>query len=457
MAEKIAEFRHVELKPAAHWMAPIGLNELFRENAAWRLEKGHSEYEAVMQGHAQQLKHFDVTPAQHVDWVWVKDRLHRIQTSLHKRHLMSPLFDIRRWHNKILRRIYYRLPTRFDESEMEDGFLTALFTDPRNGTIHNVPEELAVIPVEMVSFELDNDSPPIDLYGQARLVAKPKYHQVQRSAAATCDPTRQIAEPLRIVVSINGHQARALVDSGSLGDFMAGSLADQLQVRRTPLQTPLSVQLAAQGSRTKVNYGTTACFQYQTIDEDRYFDIMNLSNYDLILGTAWMYQHSVTIGLNPPRIIIGSETSLPIQGGGTLKLASRSVQVIEDEMNAARALLIEYAKPLCRKASESPLPPLRAINHQIPLIDEDKIYPWRLSRCPEAFLPLWIEKRDAYLKTGRWEITTATNTVPMLLVPKVGTKPGDPSSLRTVVDLRERNKNTRKLASPLPNMDGILR
>ena len=45
----------------------------------------------------------------------------------------------------------------------------------------------------------------------------------------------------------------------------------------------------------------------------------------------------------------------------------------------------------------------------------------------------------------------------MLLVPKVGTKPGDPSSLRTVVDLRERNKNTRKLASPLPNMDGILR
>src|SRR6266550_5818313 len=40
---------------------------------------------------------------------------------------------------------------------------------------------------------------------------------------------------------------------------------------------------------------------------------------------------------------------------------------------------------------------------------------------------------------------------------KVGTKPGDPSSLRTVVDLRERNKNTWKLASPLPNMDGILR
>ena len=458
MAEKVAAFRRIELKLAPRWMAPLGLNELFRENAAWKLEKGHSEYEAVMQGRAQILKRFDVIPAQHADWVWVKDRLHGIQTSLHERYLTTPLFDIRRWHNKILLRTHYRLPTQFDELAMEDNFLGCLeseapITNPGTSeALLDTPEEIPAIPAGMMSLELGEGSPLLDLYGQTRLVTEPEYRHVHRSAAATRDPARQIAEPLRIVVSINGHRARALVDSGSLGDFMASSLADQLKVRRTPLQTPLSVQLAAQGSRTKVNYGTTVRFQYQTIDEDRYFDIMNLSNYDLILGTAWMYQHSVTIGLNPPRIIIGSETSLPIAGGGTLKLASRSIQVTEDALEAARAHLVEYAKPLCRKASESPLPPLRAINHQIPLIDENKIYPWRPSRCPEAFLPLWTEKRDAYLKTGRWEITTATNTVPMLLVPKVGTKPGDPSSLRTVVDLRERNKNTRKLASPLPNM-----
>ena len=39
---------------------------------------------------------------------------------------------------------------------------------------------------------------------------------------------------------------------------------------------------------------------------------------------------------------------------------------------------------------------------------------------------------------GCWEISTASNTVPMLLIP------------------RERNANTRKLTSPLPGMDGIL-
>ena len=46
--------------------------------------------------------------------------------------------------------------------------------------------------------------------------------------------------------------------------------------------------------------------------------------------------------------------------------------------------------------------------------------------------------------------------VPMLLIPKP--RKGDlPAELRTVFDLRERNKNTYKLTSPLPDMDGMLR
>lgn len=43
----------------------------------------------------------------------------------------------------------------------------------------------------------------------------------------------------------------------------------------------------------------------------------------------------------------------------------------------------------------------------------------------------------------------------MLLLPKPNSdgRPG----LRTVSDLRERNKNTQKLTSPLPDMEGMLR
>ena len=100
------------------------------------------------------------------------------------------------------------------------------------------------------------------------------------------------------------------------------------------------------------------------------------------------------------------------------------------------------------------LPLFQAINHTIPLIDELKIYSWCPSWCPEIFHAQWVEKRDAYLKSGRWEISPSGNTVPMLLIPKLNT---NPLELRTVVDLRERNKNTQRMTSPLPDMEGVLR
>ena len=49
-------------------------------------------------------------------------------------------------------------------------------------------------------------------------------------------------------------------------------------------------------------------------------------------------------------------------------------------------------------------------------------------------------------------MTSAGNMVPMLFIRKPGS-----DKLRTVVDLCERNKNTVKLTSPLPDMEGILR
>ncbi|KAI5821717.1 DNA/RNA polymerase, partial [Schizophyllum commune Tattone D] len=100
------------------------------------------------------------------------------------------------------------------------------------------------------------------------------------------------------------------------------------------------------------------------------------------------------------------------------------------------------------------LPPIRAINHVIPIIDPEKRYPFRRSTCPAIFREQWNAKRDAYMKSGRWEFTTASNAVPMLLIPK---NQREKTKLRTVVDLRARNDNTRKLSSPLPDQNAILR
>ena len=85
-------------------------------------------------------------------------------------------------------------------------------------------------------------------------VARDKYPAVQRNAASVKDKTRVLPKPVTLTVKIDGHPARALVDSGSLGDFMSTNLANQLKVKREELETPLGLQLAVQGSRSKINF-----------------------------------------------------------------------------------------------------------------------------------------------------------------------------------------------------------
>ncbi|KAJ3511636.1 hypothetical protein NLJ89_g3978 [Agrocybe chaxingu] len=276
----------------------------------------------------------------------------------------------------------------------------------------------------------------------------------QRNAARVKDPSRVVPNPVVVVVNVNGQPARALIDTGSLCDFMSTTLADQLRAKKIELSTPLMVQLAVLGSRSKVNYQAEVNFTYQGIKERRNFDIINLSSYDLILGT--LYQHSVMVGFNPTRMLIGSNEALPIKGAMVKTVASRTAQLREENLEDVRRFLREQAEPLCRMAAETELPPLRAINHRIDLIDENKIYPWRASRCPEAFQNQWIDKRDAYIRTGRWEVTNARNSVPIMFIPKPA-KPGETPKLRTVMDLRPRNANTKKMSSPLPDIDGIMR
>jgi len=205
---------------------------------------------------------------------------------------------------------------------------------------------------------------------------------------------------------------------------MSLTLADQLAVKRSTLDAPLSLQLAVQGSRSKVNAVGTVQFQYQGINETHTFDIINLNSYDLILGTPWMHQHQVCPGFNPACIVIGSDKPLPLKTGNDTKLMVHSMSLEDKAVDQAREELRPYADPLCKEVHETSLPPFWAINHTIPLIDDKKTYPWHPTKCPEAlFRAQWAEKRNAYVKSGQWKITSAGNTVPMLLIPKPSTNP----------------------------------
>ncbi|QRW23678.1 Pol polyprotein/retrotransposon [Rhizoctonia solani] len=268
------------------------------------------------------------------------------------------------------------------------------------------------------------------------------------------DKERKVPRPIILEVLINGNPARALLNSGSHGDFVSTTLVDQLKLKKTQLAKPIGLQMAVLGSKSSINWCANALFQYQGIEEDRPFDVMNIENYDLILGTPFLYQFKVTFGLNPPNVLIGSNKAVPLQGGTVTKIASLAAELLEDEIEKVRAQLSDACKDLFKTAAETPLPPLRVINHRIPLIDDNKPLPWRSSKCPEKLRDQWEKKRNAYVQTGRWRFATGKNATPMLFLTK---KSADGSvKLRTVLDKQALNDNTHKLASPLPDQADIL-
>lgn len=166
-------------------------------------------------------------------------------------------------------------------------------------------------------------------------VDRNKYVAVQRNAARYKSDERLLPKPVVIKIGVDGQPARALIDSGSLGDFISPTLVDQLKLKQTLLDKAVGLQLAIQGSRSKINATVSAQLTYQNIKESQQFDVVNLNEYDVILGTPWMYQHQICIGLNPARIVVGSDKSVPITKGTDTKYLLSIITFEEPEIIAA--------------------------------------------------------------------------------------------------------------------------
>jgi hypothetical protein len=95
------------------------------------------------------------------------------------------------------------------------------------------------------------------------------------------------------------------------------------------------------------------------------------------------------------------------------------------------------------------LPPLREVNHRIPIMDENKRYKYHSPRCPDFLKPELIEKIARYTCAGWWEPIQVDQAAPMLCVHK------KTMALRTIVDGRQCNENTLKDVTPLPDQDLI--
>ena len=176
----------------------------------------------------------------------IRDFLRSVQSTIPRNLVEDPKFNLGEWYE-------YRLAT-YELGNLEFDEKITSYVDDFFAGIKISEDE----PLELNGVQVDRN----------------KYPTLQRNAARVKDKARILPKPLIITVSINGHPARALLDSSSLGDFMSTSLADQLKVKLETLEVPLPVQLAVQGSRSRVNSCARVRFQYQGVDEERVFDII---------------------------------------------------------------------------------------------------------------------------------------------------------------------------------------
>jgi hypothetical protein len=78
-------------------------------------------------------------------------------------------------------------------------------------------------------------------------------------------------------------------------------------------------------------------------------------------------------------------------------------ELVHEDLDKIRTYPIEYANTcgLFQDPGNTLLLLLRDINHEILLIDEQKIYSWRPACCPDVFKDQWVQKKKQYLDTGR--------------------------------------------------------
>ena len=85
-----------------------------------------------------------------------------------------------------------------------------------------------------------------------------------------------------------------------------------------------------------------------------------------------------------------------MEGVNIAVLTSRAMDVLEEHLEAARQELRDYSADICKKAMETALPPLRKINHRVPLIDPLPDVHILLSRVASKRYRSLMDGQDAY-------------------------------------------------------------
>ncbi|KAI0792980.1 hypothetical protein BC629DRAFT_1287372, partial [Irpex lacteus] len=225
---------------------------------------------------------------------------------------------------------------------------------------------------------------------------------------------------MTIHVKINELVGVALVDTGSSINAISPAFACVAGAEAFPLEKPIGLQLGCVGSRSKINYGMSRSVELGgQLTKTMYLDVVNLDHYDVVLGIPFLRMNGVTVNFKENTLQVG-DTAIPTlrkeeSFASMAGTPPRSLSM-NDVPRLRERWLTEYADMLAGVPER--LPPMREINHRIPIIDEKHTYRYHHPRCSDALKPKLLEKIERYTRSGWWTFKNVPQAAPMMCLPK---------------------------------------
>ena len=107
--------------------------------------------------------------------------------------------------------------------------------------------------------------------------------------------SKRLQRCIEVSVPVNGLVAHVLLDGGSNTNMVSPEFATVAKIPAIELQEQMTLQLAVTGLCPKINYGAWAQVELGSIKPKVYFDIANIDGYDVILGTPFMWEHTISL------------------------------------------------------------------------------------------------------------------------------------------------------------------
>ncbi|GAA6050719.1 hypothetical protein JCM3770_006594 [Rhodotorula araucariae] len=345
----------------------------------------------------------------------------------------------------------------------------------------------------------------------ARLKAKKR--RKRKRCRPSARPPIISPEPLTLTARFEDEEdGVVLIDSGSQADVISPRLIHLLGLEVRRLDAPIHAALASDQEGVRLSLFTSATIAVGSIKlDDRAFFVSPLPpGVDALLGTPWLAETSTAVsstslfyapaGLpssavydfstktflpQPARnladlgfsdtpmtdgdlsrfVVCALKAGVPIEEFDGLDdridlEPHNSLLDIEDQQDPDNDLSADDARAELDEllanyhdvfVDELPgLPPFRPVNHSIDLADADKVVRPRAIRIPDRYAAQWTAHVRKFISSGFWAPAALESACSLFSVPK-----HDRTQARFVINLRPRNENTVKKASPIPDMKQV--